>query len=320
MADGVIVNQPRRRNTFPSGNSTNTMGYLGGAGDKAVEIQPRYHDNDDATNHAVDSELMPRPPSRNDCPPGLEYLTQLDKVIAVVSAPLVEIFVGLYGTNTVKFQNEDGQQVYYTVYDHEDSCCLTNKLTMRTADNSGKEVIRTVKEYGWKGCFQCCDCCTDWQMTVEAPVGTVIGYIQDNGCDFWPQFQILDADNQPMYTIRLKEACICHGYCCRYYSFNILNLDGEKVGSVKCRRFPVPGLGVTGYMKSKKLTYILSFPMEDDVKAKAVLQSAILFLDLRYFREPEKVKKHHEKYEDIIDDIETGMTICETITDFCSGE
>jgi len=33
---------------------------------------------------------MPRPPSRNDCPPGLEYLTQLDKVIAVVSAPLVE--------------------------------------------------------------------------------------------------------------------------------------------------------------------------------------------------------------------------------------
>jgi phospholipid scramblase 1, putative (fragment) len=56
---------------------------------------------------------MSSPPSFPNCPPGLEYLTQIDQLLVHQKIELLESFIGFETQNKYTIKNSMGQKVYY---------------------------------------------------------------------------------------------------------------------------------------------------------------------------------------------------------------
>jgi hypothetical protein len=65
--------------------------------------------------------MMPMPVSHAACPPGLEYLTQINQLLVKQKVELLEAMVGFEGANKYTIKNSMGQKVYYA---KEGSCVL----------------------------------------------------------------------------------------------------------------------------------------------------------------------------------------------------
>uniref|UniRef100_A0ABM0MQW2 Phospholipid scramblase n=1 Tax=Saccoglossus kowalevskii TaxID=10224 RepID=A0ABM0MQW2_SACKO len=118
------------------------------------------------------------------CPPGLEYLTQVDQLLVKQKVELFEVFTGWETRNRFVIANSLGQQCYYA--EEESTACMrqccggARGFTMHISDNAGQEVMRLNREF--KCCAGCCwcansDCCA-FELSVEAPVGNIVGYVR----------------------------------------------------------------------------------------------------------------------------------------------
>jgi hypothetical protein len=58
---------------------------------------------------------MPRPQAVPNCPPGLEYLMQLDRIQVQQIPSLVEAFIGWETNNKYVLRNSAGQQFLYAM-------------------------------------------------------------------------------------------------------------------------------------------------------------------------------------------------------------
>ncbi|XP_070182217.1 phospholipid scramblase 2-like [Littorina saxatilis] len=56
---------------------------------------------------------MPPPPPVPGCPPGLEYLAQLDQVMVEQEVHMLEVLTGFEVKNKFRIMNSQNQQVYY---------------------------------------------------------------------------------------------------------------------------------------------------------------------------------------------------------------
>ena len=71
--------------------------------------------------------MMPAPQAAMvpaNCPPGLEYLTQIDQLIVKQKVELLEAFTGFETNNKYKIKNSMGQDVYKA---EEDTDCCTRQ-------------------------------------------------------------------------------------------------------------------------------------------------------------------------------------------------
>ncbi|XP_065887721.1 phospholipid scramblase 1-like [Dysidea avara] len=222
---------------------------------------------------------MPAPQAPVGCPPGLEYLTQLDQILVNQQVELLEILTGCETRNKYRLRNSVGQQVYFA---QEDSSCLVRQccgperpFAMNITDNNGVEVIhleRPLRCSGW-----CCFCCLQ-ELEVQAPPGQVVGYVKQDCTFVYPNFTIENESHEPILTIK-GPLCTCR--CCSDVEFQVMSGDGsQQVGKISKQ-----WSGLVKEWFTDADNFGIQFPMDLDVKMKAVMIGACMLIDFMFFEQ-----------------------------------
>ncbi|XP_072036851.1 phospholipid scramblase 1-like [Amphiura filiformis] len=235
------------------------------------------------------TEVMSKPAGGSpSCPPGLEYLTQLDQLIVHQQLELMEVITGFDFKNRYQIKNSLGQQVYFA-YEESTFCCRCwcqshREFSMTVTDNTGLEVIRMHRP--WKYCSSagscCCadaaDCCSD-EITVESPPGQVIAKIRHAGSKWLPHLEVKDATDQVVFHIWGPSCCLCQTVCCTEdLDFKIYTKDGEtEVGNIAKQ-----WAGAVRECFTKVSHFGIQFPIDLDVKMKAALIGATMLIEYLY--------------------------------------
>ncbi|XP_060571041.1 phospholipid scramblase 1-like [Ruditapes philippinarum] len=224
---------------------------------------------------------MARPQGGLTCPPGLEYLNQLNQLFMHQ-----EIDVspgGMYGpvanANWYRIMNANGQQVFTAIEgppNTSGSCvCLPGQrgYDVRIKDNINNEVMRVTRD---PICCSCCPCLgCEHVVKIEAPVGQVIGYFKSQkGCG-GITFTISDAEDQVVFTI-VFPCCATSSYL-QEQEYQVLASDGI----TQVARFTKHWSKMHYFFRLKKFS--LTFPMDLDERMKAVLLGTIFAIDVMYY-------------------------------------
>lgn len=131
--------------------------------------------------------VMAPPPPRAlvnpNCPPGLEYLTQVDQLVVIQEVDMLQVFTGYESHNRYSVKNAANQNVYYCV---ETSDVLTMNLMhsdrpfeIIVMDNFGVPVLRASRPYHF-GSILCG--CPDL-LQVSTGNGQPLGTVQEVGSE-----------------------------------------------------------------------------------------------------------------------------------------
>uniref|UniRef100_A0A8C4SVX0 Phospholipid scramblase n=1 Tax=Erpetoichthys calabaricus TaxID=27687 RepID=A0A8C4SVX0_ERPCA len=113
---------------------------------------------------------MPAPSRPIGCPPGLEYLTQIDQVLIHQQIELAEVIFGLQFNNKYEIKNSLGQKIFFAAEEND-------------------------------FCNRCC--CGPLRSFLHAPPGTPIGYVVQNWHPFIPKFTIQNENREPVLKYRV---------------------------------------------------------------------------------------------------------------------
>lgn len=220
---------------------------------------------------------MTIPQGLGNCPRGLEYLSMIDQLLISQKIELVEAFVGFETNNKYAIKNNLGQKVYFAIEDND--CCTRNccgpmrPFDMKIMDNFRNEVIHLNRPLA---CDSCCCPCWLQSMEVSSPPGTVIGSIEQEWFICQPRYAIKNAAGDVVLRIR---GPVCTLSLCCEAEFNVYSPDGEtKVGEI-VRQWP----GLAREVFTDSDYFGISFPMDLDVKIKAVLIGACFLIDFMFF-------------------------------------
>ncbi|KAL4221487.1 hypothetical protein ACF0H5_019744 [Mactra antiquata] len=232
-------------------------------------------------------QWMARPQGVPGCPPGLEYLCQIDQLLVKQQVELLEAFTGWETSNKYKVQNSMGQQVYFAAEESDmcqRQCCGPQRsFTMHITDNAGQEIIRVNRE------FKCCAGCP-WfacsrslahEISVEAPVGQVVGYVQQTQSCMEPRYSIMNAEREEILSIT-GPCCIISGPCCTWDQEFIVH---SKDGSTEVGKISKQWSGYVREVFTDADNFGVSFPMDLDVKMKAVMLGAVFLIDFMFFEQ-----------------------------------
>jgi len=217
-----------------------------------------------------------------NCPPGLEYLTMIDQLIVKQKVEVAEAIagmldIGLETQNKYKILNSLGQQIYKAKEDS--NCCLRmcigpqRPFDMTIKDNNDQEIIHLSRPLACQTCFF--PCCLQ-EIEVSSPPGTVIGYVKQEWSLCKPKFSIQDdAGNEVLKIV----GPFCTISCCGDVEFMVTSPDeSEEVGKIS--------KSWSGMLKEAFTdadNFGISFPMDLDVRAKAVLLGACFLIDFMFF-------------------------------------
>ncbi|NXC58439.1 PLS2 scramblase, partial [Aleadryas rufinucha] len=221
---------------------------------------------------------MPIPPSIPNCPPGLEYLTQqIDQILIHQQLEVLEIVTGFEENNKYELKNALGQRVYFAA---EDTDCLTRNccgpsrpFTIRITDNLGHEVITLQRPLRCSAC--CCPCCLQ-ELEVQAPPGKTVGYVVQNWHVCLPKFTIQDEKRMDILKI-IGPCVVCR--CCEDVHFEVKSMDETSTVG----RISKQWTGFVREMFTDTDNFGVSFPIDLDVKMKAVMIGACFLIVSRLF-------------------------------------
>ncbi|NWH47872.1 PLS1 scramblase, partial [Fregata magnificens] len=220
---------------------------------------------------------MPVPPPLPNCPPGLEYLTQIDQILIHQQIELLEILTGFETNNKYEIKNTLGQRVYFAAEDTD--CCTRNccgpsrPFTIRIIDNLGHEVITLQRPLR---CSSCCFPCCLQELEVQAPPGTPVGYVVQNWHACLPKFTI--QDEKRMDILKITGPCVVCS-CCEDIHFEVKSVDETATVGRISKQW-------TGLLKEAFTdadNFGITFPMDLDVKMKAVMIGACFLIDFMFF-------------------------------------
>ncbi|XP_020817073.1 phospholipid scramblase 2-like [Drosophila serrata] len=212
-----------------------------------------------------------------NCPRGLEYLTAVDQLLVKQKVELIEAFTGLEGNNRYSVKNALGQKVFLAVEDT--SCCTRNcfgadrpfKMKLYEA-HSKEEVLQLQRPVACSCCLFCC--CLD-RIEISDPQGNVIGSIKER-CTIWkPSFRILDQNGDLALRI---EGPFWTCSVCGNIEFQVVSLTGENIGKISKQW---SGLAREVYTKADN--FGISFPLDLDVRLKAILLGATFLIDFMFY-------------------------------------
>ncbi|CAG0919456.1 unnamed protein product [Notodromas monacha] len=221
--------------------------------------------------------MVPTSSHSGNIPRGLEYLTAVDQLLVHQKVELLEAFVGFESKNKYTVKNSLGQKVYYAV---EDSDCLTRNccgpwrpFDMRIMDANKEELIHLNRPLACSSCwFPCCL----QKLEVTSPPGTLIGSIEQDWSILFPQFSVKDASGN---TILKIEGPLCTFSLCGDVEFTVRSAaTNQKVGKISKQW--------TGLLKEAFTdtdNFGVSFPMDLDVRMKAVMLGAVFLIDFMFF-------------------------------------
>ncbi|CAI8044503.1 Phospholipid scramblase 2 [Geodia barretti] len=170
-------------------------------------------------------QWMAAPQAIQGCPPGLEYLTQVDQLLVHQQVELLE-----------------GKVIH---------------------------IERPLRCQAW-----CCFCCLQ-KIEVQSPPGTVVGYVKQDLSFIYPWFTIENADGEPV--LKIKGPCWTCKWC--EVEFEVLSVNGEQqVGKISKQW---SGLAKEYFTDADN--FGIQFPMDLDVKMKAVMIGAVFLIDFMFF-------------------------------------
>ncbi|CAJ1086173.1 phospholipid scramblase 3b isoform X1 [Xyrichtys novacula] len=219
-------------------------------------------------------------------PPGLEYLTQIDQILIHQKVELLEAFIGFETNNQYEIKNSLGQKIYKAK--EKNDCCTRNccgslrSFDMKIKDNSDREVIRLIRPLRCVSCW--CPCCLQ-EMEVQAPPGTTVGYIKQDWHPFVPKFSIQGANKETV--MKLEGPCFACN-CCGDVNFELKSKDGE----TPIGRISKQWSGLLKEVFTDTDNFGIQFPLDMDVKMKAVLMGACFLIDFMFF---EKVGEANQR-------------------------
>uniref|UniRef100_A0A1A9W564 Phospholipid scramblase n=1 Tax=Glossina brevipalpis TaxID=37001 RepID=A0A1A9W564_9MUSC len=222
------------------------------------------------------SDWMIMPAGIPNCPRGLEYLTTVDQLLVKQKVELLEALTGFETNNKFSIKNALGQKVYYAV--EENDCCTRNMcgparpFDMKIFDNFRNEVIHMHRPLACSSCL--CMCCLQ-SIEVTAPPGNVIGSVEQEWSICTPSFRI---KNQLDEVVLRIEGPICTFSLCGEVEFNILSLTGENIGKISKQ-----WSGLAREIFTDADFFGIIFPLDLDVRMKAVLLGATFLIDAMFF-------------------------------------
>uniref|UniRef100_A0A8C2N0I9 Phospholipid scramblase n=1 Tax=Cricetulus griseus TaxID=10029 RepID=A0A8C2N0I9_CRIGR len=249
-------------------------GYAGaGPGGFPVQNQPAY-------NHPSGpggTPWMPTPPLPLNCPPGLEYLTQIDQILVHQQIELLEVLTGFETNNKYEIKNSLGQRVYFAVEDTD--CCTRNccgasrPFTLRILDNLGQEVMTLERPLR---CSSCCFPCCLQEIEIQAPPGVPVGYVTQTWHPCLPKFTLQNEKKQDV--LKVVGPCVACS-CCSDVDFELKSLNEETVVGKISKQWS--GLVKEAFTDADN--FGIQFPLDLDVKMKAVMLGACFLIDFMFF-------------------------------------
>ncbi|XP_040336345.1 phospholipid scramblase 4 isoform X1 [Herpailurus yagouaroundi] len=260
-------NSPQQPGTFFS--------YQPAGGAHPIQYQPgKYH----MSNQPVSVTWMPGPPPIPNCPPGLEYLTQLDTIHVLQHFEPLEMITSFETNNGYDIKNNLDQMVYIVNEDTDDftrnAYRTLRPFVLRVTDCMGREIMTMQRPFR---CTCCCFCCpsTRQELEVQCPPGVTIGFVAEhwNLCRAVYSVQNEKKEN----VMRVRGPCSTYG-CGSDSVFEVKSLDGvSNIGSI-IRKWN----GLLSAMGDAD-QFEIHFPLDMDVKMKAMIFGACFLIDFMYF-------------------------------------
>ncbi|CAJ0582559.1 unnamed protein product, partial [Mesorhabditis spiculigera] len=233
-------------------------------------------------------QWMQPPPTIPNCPPGLEYLTQVDRIFIKQKKSLTEAFTNWEISNKYVLLNSANQQVYYAFEESgccERQCCGSARgFVMHIVDNFQREVltIRRPFKYFTGGSCACCRACSV-EAHIETPQGEQLGHVIQKFGWCSNNFAVVNGDeSKEIFNVLGPNLCGCSYNCdiCADKVFEIQSTDGQPVGAIRKK---------WGGMAREAFTtadiFHVEFPYDLDVRYKATLLGAAFLIDFMQFEQ-----------------------------------
>ncbi|CAL4143519.1 unnamed protein product, partial [Meganyctiphanes norvegica] len=212
-------------------------------------------------------------------PRGLEYLTQLDQVLVKQIFELCEILSGCETKNRYVLTNSLKQEWATAV---EDTSCLNRQccgpirpFDMNITDNQGMEIIHMERPLACTG--SCCPCCLQ-SITISSS-GQTLGSVHQEWSFCTPMgvdLTVRDAADNTVFKI--KGPCCAFSCCGTDVDFMVISNDGQEMGKIS-----KTWKGCCAEAFTDADAFSISFPLDLDVKAKALLIGAMFLVDFMFF-------------------------------------
>ena len=267
----VVTNQPQI-----STNQTQFSGFAPSIGQPGSQFGSMF-DQQSTQSQTTAASQAPILPGLSGVPVGLEYLTQLDQLLIKQKIELMELVTNLETSNKYEIFNTMGQQVYLAT---EDSNCCARQFCgperpfeIGITDGQSNEVIHISRPF--KCCNVVCCPCNKHEVTVTVPsTEQVLGTIkQDWSC--LPSYSIFDGNGSKLFNIN-GPCSLFH--CCQDINFEISDLNGVQLGNIQ-KQFR--GMAAEAFTDADNFS--VTFPLDLDVKMKAVFVGAVFLIDFMYF-------------------------------------
>ncbi|XP_013065706.2 phospholipid scramblase 1-like isoform X1 [Biomphalaria glabrata] len=229
--------------------------------------------------------LMPFPGQFQGCPPGLEYMAAIDQLICKQEVSLFEVLTGIEAVNKYRVFNTLNQQAYWAL-EESDCCnriyCGPNRgFVFHITDNSQQDVMTIVRPFlCCKGCCCCADGCCKYPIYVNDRAGQLLGIVRMMNSCWTPHFGIFDHNEVLLYEIWGPCCpCQCACGCTDDIEFPIKSVkDNTQVGTVS-----KVWAGSFREMLTDADTYSVRFPVNLDVRHKALMFACIFLIDFAVF-------------------------------------
>lgn len=222
---------------------------------------------------------MPTPPALPKCPPGLECLSQIDQLVIQQQMELMEMISGFESCNRYEVKNTLGQLVYFAVEENDDftlNCYGTLRpFTIKLFDSMSQVVMQLSRTFQCDICCCPCLCCLQ-QLEVQAPPGTIIGYMKQKWHPCLPRFAIRNETNEDI--LKVEGPCVpC--LCYQDVHFEVKSLDEKStLGGIHKQ-----WTGLAREAATDASNFGIQFPLDLDIKMKALLLASVFLLDFMYF-------------------------------------
>ncbi|OQR76802.1 phospholipid scramblase 2-like [Tropilaelaps mercedesae] len=219
-------------------------------------------------------------------PPGLEYLTAVDQLVIKQKVEMLEAVIDFETNNKYSIKNSMGQKVYQA---SEKNDCCTRMLCgpircfdMKIKDLQGNEVMHLYRPLR---CTSCCFPCCLQEMEVQAPPGTVIGYVKQEWSIFFPKFTVRDSQDNVIFRI---EGPFCTVSICGDVEFQVISEQtGQNVGKISKQ-----WTGLLREAFTDADNFGISFPLDLHVHVKASMLAAAFLIDFMYFEKSSDRRNH----------------------------
>nr|XP_020670886.1 phospholipid scramblase 1-like isoform X1 [Pogona vitticeps] len=222
---------------------------------------------------------MPAPPVPPKCPPGLEYLTQIDRIVVEQQMDLLEALSRFETLNRYEIRNSLGQRIYFAQEENDEYSLQCHGslrgFVIKLFDSTNQPVMQLSRECRCDICCCPCICCLQ-ELEVQAPLGTVIGYVKQKWHPCLPKFDLQNETRESL--LKMKGPCVpCQ--CYRDVHFEVKPLDETATIGIVTKQWT----GMAREAIGSASLFGIQFPLDLDVKMKALVLGTCILLDFMFF-------------------------------------